>query len=104
FPAVRRAPAFCAWMGVGIALQDPGVRLADEARWQRPGSGHATPVRLEAHVAADTRRRRWGHQPDYFSGSQADAQRTSGRVSRWRLPRRAATWECDRTGESGGIL
>src|SRR5260370_6331164 len=77
FYAVLRDSAVCAGMGAGIALQDSRVRLADEALWQRAGAGCAKAVGFEAHVAFDARRCRWGHQLDYFSGSQAHARRAT---------------------------
>src|SRR5260370_204259 len=51
--AVLRHSAVCARMGARVALQNSGVRLADEALRQRPGSGCAASVGFEAHVAAD---------------------------------------------------
>src|SRR5260370_42420104 len=68
FHAVLRDSAICARVGVGIALQDSRVRLADEALWQRAGAGCATAVGLEAHVAVWAKRSRGGHPLGYFSG------------------------------------
>src|SRR5436190_15018139 len=75
FYSVLCRSAVCARVGTGIALQDSCVRLADETLRQRAGSGCAATVGLEAHVAADPGCRRWRHEFDYFSRSQADARR-----------------------------
>jgi len=55
----------------------PAYGWLNEALWQRAGAGCATAVGFEAYVAVDARRCRWGHQLDYFSGSQAHARRAT---------------------------
>src|SRR6267378_4888918 len=50
--AVLRDSAICTGMGAGIALQDSGVRLADEAIRKRSGSGRAATIGFETYVAA----------------------------------------------------
>src|SRR5437660_12667706 len=70
--AVLRHPAIRPRMGIGIALQTSGVRLADEALRQCAGTGCAAPVGFETHVAAHAGCRRWGHQPHSLYGSETD--------------------------------
>src|SRR5258708_37242125 len=77
FHAVLRDSAICARVGVGIALQDSRLRLADEALWQRAGAGCATAVGFEAYVAVCPRRAHWWDQPEYFFGSQTGPRRAS---------------------------
>src|SRR5260370_2374484 len=50
FHAVLRDSAICARVGVGIALQDSRVRLADEALWPPAGAVCTTSAALQAHV------------------------------------------------------